>query len=64
MIEFSELEREIIKRVALGQSNSEIAAALGKTTGSIRVRLTTIYAAANARSRVELATMAIREGLA
>jgi two-component system response regulator DesR len=62
MTPLTEREMAIVREVVAGKSNEQIGQALGKTTGTVRVQLTTIYHKTGARSRVELATKAAREG--
>lgn len=61
---FTPKEREIIKRVAAGRRNAEIADELGNAPTTIRDHVSAIFGKAHVRSRVELAAMAIREGWA
>ncbi|MFD5109851.1 response regulator [Streptomyces cinereoruber] len=57
-------EEEVVLLLARGMTNSEIAAALGITVGTVKTHLTNVQAKLTARNRVEIAAWAWRTGLA
>jgi DNA-binding CsgD family transcriptional regulator/N-acetylneuraminic acid mutarotase len=61
--ELSEREREILRLVATGASNKEIAQQLFITTNTVKVHLRNIFAKIGVASRTEATVYAIREGL-
>jgi two-component system nitrate/nitrite response regulator NarL len=61
--EFSTREREVLKGVALGQSNKEIGRDLGLAEVTIKLHLRNLFRKMGARSRAEVAVMAVRAGL-
>jgi DNA-binding CsgD family transcriptional regulator len=62
--ELSEREREILKLVATGVSNKEIAQALFISQNTVKVHLRNIFSKIGAVSRTEAAMYAVRIGLA
>ncbi len=61
--ELSERELEILKLVATGASNKEIAHQLTISTNTVKVHLRNIFAKVGAASRTEAALFAVRTGL-
>jgi DNA-binding CsgD family transcriptional regulator len=61
--DLSEREREILRLVATGASNKEIARSLAITTSTVKVHLRNIFAKINVVSRTEATVYAIRRGL-
>jgi two-component system, NarL family, nitrate/nitrite response regulator NarL len=61
--ELSTREREVLKGVALGQSNKEIGRDLGLAEVTIKLHLRNLFRKMGARSRAEVAVMAVRAGL-
>ena len=57
-------EREILVHLAHGQSNRDIATALGVTERTVTMHLTNIFAKIGLVSRTQAALWAVREGLA
>lgn len=55
-------EREIVRHVAVGFRNAEVAARLGVTEGTIKTHLNNIFQKIGVRDRVELALYAVRLG--
>jgi two-component system nitrate/nitrite response regulator NarL len=55
-------ERSVVTNLLDGQSNDEIAAALGITTRTVEAHLARLFERLGISSRTELATRAIREG--
>jgi len=47
-------EREVVEHVLAGESNAEIAAALGMSEKTVKTHLTHVYAKVGVRSRTEL----------
>lgn len=60
----TEREREILRLVAEGLANKEIAYRLGISQNTVKVHLRNIFAKANLQSRTEAAMYAVRFGLA
>jgi DNA-binding NarL/FixJ family response regulator len=56
-------EAEVLQLVANGQTNDDIADALGVTVKAIQVHLTNLYAKLNAKNRTEAVVKAARRGL-
>lgn len=61
--ELSTREREVLKGVALGQSNKEIGRDLGLAEVTIKLHMRNLFRKMGARSRAEAAVMAVRAGL-
>jgi len=57
-------EREIVVAVARGLSNRDIASATGIAQQTVKNHLSSIFHKLNVRSRVQLAVLALRNGLA
>lgn len=62
--ELSEREREILRLVATGASNKQIAQQLTISTNTVKVHLRNIFSKTGAASRTEATLYAIRKGLA
>jgi NarL family two-component system response regulator LiaR len=60
----TEREVEVLRLIAHGQSNQEIAAALGIGEGTVRVHVSNILSKLHLASRTQAALYALREGLA
>ena len=58
----TECEMAIVREVVAGKQNKQIADTLGKSMGTVRVQLTTIFHKAGVRSRTALTAKALREG--
>ena len=56
-------EREIVQAVARGLSNRDIASATGIAQQTVKNHLSSIFQKLNVRSRVQLAVLALRNGL-
>jgi two-component system, NarL family, nitrate/nitrite response regulator NarL len=56
-------EREVIRQVALGLRNAEVAARLGISDVTVKTHLNNIFQKVGVRDRVELALYAIRMGI-
>ena len=61
--ELTSREREVLKGVALGQSNKEIGRDLGLAEVTIKLHLRNLFRKMGAKSRAEAAVMAVRAGL-
>lgn len=59
----SRREVEVLGFLALGQSNKEIARAIGITEGTVKFHITSIMAKLSAKSRTEAVALAARRGL-
>jgi DNA-binding NarL/FixJ family response regulator len=59
----TERERDVLKAIAEGQSNKEIAATLGLTLGTVKGYVSTIFSKLAVASRTEATLLAIRHGL-
>ncbi|MEP6639080.1 MAG: alpha/beta fold hydrolase [Chloroflexota bacterium] len=57
-------ELEVLRLIAAGESNGEIAAALGISINTVERHVTTIYRKVEARGRTDATAWAIRHGLA
>lgn len=55
--------QEILKHMAAGLSNAEIAALTGKTMFTVRTQATTLYDVLGASNRAHAVAIGIREGL-
>ena len=56
-------EREIVRHVALGLRNAEVAERLGVTEGTVKTHLNNVFQKLALRDRVELTLYAVRTGL-
>jgi len=56
-------EREIVRHVALGMRNAEVAERLGVTEGTVKTHLNNIFQKLSLRDRVELTLYAVRTGI-
>lgn len=56
-------ERDVVRQVAQGQRNKEIARSLGITEGTVKMHLHNLYEKLNVSSRTELALLAKEQGL-
>jgi DNA-binding NarL/FixJ family response regulator len=56
-------ERDVVRQVAQGQRNKEIARSLGITEGTVKMHLHNLYEKLNVSSRTELALLAKESGL-
>jgi len=63
-VELSEREQEILRRVATGASNKEIALQLRISPNTVKVHLRNIFVKIDVLSRTEATIYAIRHGLA
>ncbi len=63
-VELTPREREILRLVAAGKSNKEIASVLHLSEKTVEKYLSELFAKLNVSSRVEAAVLAVREGLA
>jgi DNA-binding NarL/FixJ family response regulator len=61
--ELSAREREVLKGVSLGQSNKEIGRELGLAEVTIKLHLRNLFRKMGAKSRAEVAVMAVKAGL-
>ncbi len=61
--ELSTREREVLKGVALGQSNKEIGRDLGLAEVTIKLHLRNLFRKMGVKSRAEAAVMAVKAGL-
>ena len=62
-VELSDREKEILKLVATGVSNKEIAYHLGISPNTVKVHLRNVFTKIGAASRTEAALTAVRMGL-
>ena len=60
----TEREREVVRHVALGLRNAEVAQRLGVSEVTIKTHLSSVFQKLGLRDRVELTLYAIRAGLA
>jgi len=56
-------EREIVRHVALGSRNTEVAEKLQVTEGTVKTHLNNIFQKLGLRDRVELTLYAVRTGI-
>jgi two-component system NarL family response regulator len=56
-------EREIVRHVAIGMRNAEVAERLGVTEGTVKTHLNNIFQKLSLRDRVELTLYAVRTGI-
>jgi DNA-binding NarL/FixJ family response regulator len=61
--EFSAREREVVGLVVEGLTNAEIAARLGVSVRTVQAHIAAAFRRSGARSRTELAVLALRCGL-
>lgn len=61
--QLSEREREVLIRVARGQTNQQIAGELFMSVSTVKVHLRNIFSKLNLPNRTEAAVFAVREGL-
>ena len=61
--DLTEREREVLMLLARGKSNTEIAAQLSISLGTVKFHLTNIYSKLRAKSRVEAVTIALENHL-
>lgn len=59
----SSRERDVVREVARGRTNAEIASALHLSVGTVKTHLANVQAKLSARNRVEIAAWAWRYGL-
>ena len=59
----TERERDVLKAVAEGRSNKEIAASLGLTLGTVKGYVSIVFGKLDVASRTEATLLAIRHGL-
>lgn len=59
----SKREREVLRLVAAGKSNNEVAAELGIRPNTVKNHLARMYDEANVNNRTELARWALSRGL-
>ena len=55
-------QRDIVSRVALGQTNAQIATALGLSANTVRNHLARVFARIGASNRAELVRLAVLTG--
>jgi DNA-binding CsgD family transcriptional regulator len=55
LAELTRQEREVARRAALGQTNSEIAHALGKSVNTVKTQLSSVFRKLKMRSKIKLA---------
>lgn len=60
--ELTRREREIVREVALGRRNAEVAEKLGVGEGTVKTHLNNIFQKLGLRDRVELTLYAVRKG--
>ena len=63
MEELTPRERDVVRLLAGGLSNSEIALELGVSYATVRNHLTSVYDKAGLRSRIEVAVWALQVGI-
>ena len=63
LLELSARDRQMLKSLAQGKSNREIALDFGLATGSVKNRLVLLYRRIGVSDRVEATTFALRAGL-
>jgi DNA-binding NarL/FixJ family response regulator len=56
-------EREVVRQVAVGLRNAEVAEKLAISEGTVKIHLNNIFSKLNIRDRVELTLYALRSGL-
>ncbi len=56
-------EREVVRQVAVGLRNAEVAEKLSISEGTVKIHLNNIFSKLNIRDRVELTLYALRNGL-
>jgi DNA-binding NarL/FixJ family response regulator len=56
-------EREIVKGIAHGRTNREVAADLGISEQTVKNQLTVVFQKLHVKNRLELAVYAMRHGL-
>lgn len=59
----SSRQTQVVRRLADGQTNAQIARGLGKSVGTIKDDVSSIFAAFGVTTRVEAALVAVRHGL-
>lgn len=64
VIDLSPREREVLARIAAGDSNAEIATRLGITVNTVERHVANVYRKIDARGRADATAWAIRNGLA
>ena len=62
-IELTEREREVLQLVAQGLSNKQIAAAIGRTEGTVKVHLKNIHEKLGVDDRTGAVTTGLRRGI-
>jgi DNA-binding CsgD family transcriptional regulator len=63
-VELSGREREVLRLIAAGESNGQIAATLGLSINTVERHVSNIYRKIDARGRADATAWAIRRGLA
>jgi DNA-binding NarL/FixJ family response regulator len=61
--ELTERELDVLRRVAQGLSNKEVAAAIGRTDETVKIHLKNIFAKLGVADRTEAVTQALTRGL-